>query len=56
MMPTMLTIILYTLQLQQYKLIPAGGYNMELAECIMDSIDDAMKNYTESEEYKTERT
>ena len=29
---------------------------MELAECIMDSIDDAMKNNTESEEYKTERT
>lgn len=29
---------------------------MELAECIMDSIDKAMKNYIESEEYRTQRT
>ncbi len=29
---------------------------MELEECIMDSIDVTMKNYIESEEYKTQRT
>lgn len=28
---------------------------MELAECIMDSIDDAMRNYIESEEYQKQR-
>jgi hypothetical protein len=29
---------------------------MELEECIMDSIEEAMKSYTESEEYKKQKT
>lgn len=29
---------------------------MELAECIMDSFDEAMKNYIESEEYRKQRS
>lgn len=52
----MLKIVLYILKQRQYKLIPAGGNNVELEECIMDSIDEAMKKYIESEEYRTQRT
>lgn len=29
---------------------------MELEECIMDSIEEAMKSYTESEDYKKQKT
>ena len=29
---------------------------MELEECIMDSIEEAIKSYTESEEYKKQKT